>query len=197
MAGGGGGGHRGREGRRPNVLVTGTPGVGKTELCGKLAEAAGMRHVEVGALVRERELHEGWDEEFECHVIDEDKVCDALEPVLAEGGVVVDHHGCDWFPERWFDLVVVLRADNGVLHGRLTARGYSSKKIENNIDCEIMQVILEEASDSYSAHILMVLQSDTVDDRARNLERIQEWLRTGDMGSDAHSGRKRERAAGQ
>ena len=188
------GGHRGRGGRRPNVLVTGTPGVGKTELCEKLAGACGLRHVEVGALVRAEGLHEGWDEEFECHVLDEDGVCDALEPVLAAGGAVVDHHGCDWFPERWFDLVVVLRADNGVLHRRLTDRGYSSKKLENNIDCEIMQVVLEEAMESYAKDIVMVLQSDTADDQASNIERIREWLRTGNMGSGAQSGRKRERA---
>ncbi len=28
------------------------------------------------------------------------QVCDALEDVMAEGGNVVDHHGCDFFPER-------------------------------------------------------------------------------------------------
>ena len=136
----------------------------------------------------------GLDEERKCHVLDEDGVCDALEPMLAAGGAVVDHHGCDWFPERWFDLVVVLRADNGVLHRRLTDRGYSAKKLDNNIDCEIMQVVLEEAMESYAKEIVMVMQSDTADDQASNLERIREWLRTGDMGSGAYSGRKRERA---
>lgn len=28
------------------------------------------------------------------------QVCDALEDVLEEGGCIVDHHGCDLFPER-------------------------------------------------------------------------------------------------
>ena len=27
---------------------------------------------------------------------------------LSEGGTVVDFHSCDFFPERWFDLVLVL-----------------------------------------------------------------------------------------
>ena len=30
------------------------------------------------------------------------------------GGHVVDYHSCDLFPERWFDLVVVLTCDNSV-----------------------------------------------------------------------------------
>ena len=30
---------------------------------------------------------------------------------------------------RWFDLVVVLRTDNDLLHPRLEKRGYSQKKV--------------------------------------------------------------------
>ena len=28
------------------------------------------------------------------------QVCDALEDMMAEGGCLVDYHGCDFFPER-------------------------------------------------------------------------------------------------
>jgi len=45
-----------------------------------------------------------------------------LEDVLKCGGNVVDHHGCDFFPERWFDLVVVLQTENGILYERLHQR---------------------------------------------------------------------------
>jgi broad-specificity NMP kinase len=38
------------------------------------------------------------------------------------GGFVVDYHGCDFFPERFFRLVVVLHADTAVLWDRLAAR---------------------------------------------------------------------------
>ena len=41
---------------------------------------------------------------------------------MEAGGVIVDYHGADFFPERWFDLVVVLRADNSVLYSRLESR---------------------------------------------------------------------------
>ena len=52
-------------------------------------------------------------------------------------------------PCRWFDLVVVLMADNTVLYERLEKRGYEQKKISENVQCEIMQVIAEEARESY------------------------------------------------
>ena len=48
-------------------------------------------------------------------VLDEDMVCDELEDQMTAGGNVVDFHSCDFFPERWFDLVVILRTDNDVL----------------------------------------------------------------------------------
>lgn len=50
------------------------------------------------------------------------QICDELEDVMEEGGVIVDYHGADLFPERWFDLVLVLRSDNSVLYGRLEGR---------------------------------------------------------------------------
>lgn len=50
------------------------------------------------------------------------QVCDELEDMMEGGGNIVDYHGCDFFPERWFDRVVVLQTDNSVLHDRLTSR---------------------------------------------------------------------------
>jgi adenylate kinase len=86
---------------QPNILITGTPGTGKTTTSEMVAQATGLRHINVGDWVKEKELHSGWDEHFQSFILDEDKVCDALEDVMASGGNVVDHHGCDFFPERW------------------------------------------------------------------------------------------------
>jgi len=47
--------------------------------------------------------------------LDEDMVCDELEEQMTSGGNVLDFHSCDFFPERWFDLVVILRTDTDVL----------------------------------------------------------------------------------
>lgn len=60
--------------RAPNILITGTPGTGKTTLASQVAAATGLKHFNIGDLVKAEQLHNGWDEEFECLVIDEDKV---------------------------------------------------------------------------------------------------------------------------
>ena len=58
----------------PNILVTGTPGTGKTKTCELLAEKTGYTHVNIGDLVKSEGLHCGWDDEHSCYIIDEDKV---------------------------------------------------------------------------------------------------------------------------
>ena len=50
------------------------------------------------------------------------QLLDDLEPQLGDGGKVLEFHSVDFFPERWFDLVLVLRTDNDALFDRLTAR---------------------------------------------------------------------------
>ena len=47
---------------------------------------------------------------------------DTLEPMMSSGGNIVDYHGCEFFPERWFDIVFVLRTDNTILYDRLQER---------------------------------------------------------------------------
>ncbi|KAK8952527.1 hypothetical protein KSP39_PZI004839 [Platanthera zijinensis] len=169
---GGGGGNR----TRPNILVTGTPGTGKTTTCSLLADATQLRHVNVGDLVKTKNLHDGWDEEFECHIINEELVCDELEDMMEDGGVIVDYHGCDFFPERWFDRVVVLQTDNPILHDRLTSRGYMGPKLTNNIECEIFQVLLEEAMSSYPEDVVVATRSNCIEDISRNVAMLTEWV---------------------
>ena len=58
---------------------------------------------------------------------DEDKLCDVMEPMMAEGGNVVDFHSCEFFPERWFvsgqHLVsLCLAPPDGAFVDRLLAR---------------------------------------------------------------------------
>jgi broad-specificity NMP kinase len=87
-----------------------------------VAKATGLKPQNVGVLVKNQELHSGHDAKFDAFIIDEDKVVDAMEEDMSAGGNLVDHHGCDFFPERWFDLIVVLRTDNTTLYSRLEKR---------------------------------------------------------------------------
>ncbi|KAI8150261.1 AAA domain-containing protein [Fennellomyces sp. T-0311] len=160
----------------PNILVTGTPGCGKTTTSELIASVTGLQHINVGELVRQKQLHEGYLAEFDTHVLDEDKLLDEMEDLMKEGGKVVDFHTCEIFPERWFDLVIVLRADTQPLYDRMEKRGYNQRKIQENMECEIMQVVLETARESYAEEIVVELPSNTVADMESNVDRVQRWL---------------------
>jgi putative protein kinase ArgK-like GTPase of G3E family len=59
---------------RPNIIITGTPGVGKTTHCEMLASSLGLKHLSINHIVKDRGCHDGWDEEYQSWIVDEDKV---------------------------------------------------------------------------------------------------------------------------
>lgn len=162
--------------RLPNILVTGTPGTGKSTLSAEIAAKTGLNYISVGDFAKENELFCGYDDEYACPVLDEDRLIDELEERVSEGGNVVDYHSCDLFPERWFDVVFVLRTETSFLYDRLQNRGYAGKKLEDNMQCEIFQMILEEARESYKLEIVHELPSNNPEDMENNSEKICAWV---------------------
>ncbi len=126
--------------------------------------------------MKQHECHEGKDTVFDSLVLDEDKLLDIMEPILAERGNIIDYHTCDFFPERWFDLILVLTTNTEILYDRLQARGYSANKVNENMECEIMQVVADSARESYAQEIVHILPSNTIEDMENNLERLSVYL---------------------
>ncbi|KAF2756191.1 P-loop containing nucleoside triphosphate hydrolase protein [Pseudovirgaria hyperparasitica] len=162
--------------KQPNIVITGTPGVGKTTHAELLATNTQLKHISLNDIAKEEDCYDGYDEELQTHILDEDKLLDHIESGLKAGGNIIDYHACELFPEALIDLVVVIRCDSTLLFDRMKARRYPERKIEENMDSEIMQVILEEARESYAEEIVVELQSDCAEDVERNVERIQSWL---------------------
>ncbi|KAH9937564.1 P-loop containing nucleoside triphosphate hydrolase protein [Fomitopsis serialis] len=162
----------------PVIVITGTPGTGKTTHAQLLVEESPvpLKHINVGEWVKEQELYEEYDEDWQSYTVDEDKLLDALEPIASAGGVILDWHTSDIFPERWVDLVVVLRCDHTQLWERLEKRGYPSKKIQENNEAEIMEVVLDEARSSYAPEIVVDLKSESTEDLESNVARIVQWI---------------------
>ena len=55
-------------------------------------------------------------------------------------------------------------------------RRYSLKKITENNEAEIMEVVAQEARDSYEPEIVVELKSESVEDLGSNVARIVEWI---------------------
>ena len=54
-------------------------------------------------------------------------------------------------------------------------RGYNDRKIEENMECEIMQIVLEQARESYNNDIIYELDSNSTDELNSNVDRIEIW----------------------
>ncbi|KAF8413578.1 hypothetical protein HHK36_001569 [Tetracentron sinense] len=54
-----------------------------------------LRHINVGEPVKQKNLHDDWDDEFDCLIIDKDLVCDELEDMMEEGGNIILLHGSE------------------------------------------------------------------------------------------------------
>ena len=61
--------------KEPNIIITGTPGVGKTSHCELLAQNTALKHMSINQVVKERNCYEEWDEVYQSYIVDEDKVC--------------------------------------------------------------------------------------------------------------------------
>ena len=57
-----------------------------------------------------------------------------------------------------------------------SSRGYSEKKLTENVECEIFQTILEEARESYRKEIIHELESNTPDEMETNVDQIEQWM---------------------
>ena len=64
-----------------------------------------------------------------------------------------------------------------MLYSRLEKRNYPTRKIQENVQCEIFQTILDEAHDSYKHEIVFELNSNTPEEMDDNLTQIRDWIK--------------------
>jgi adenylate kinase len=133
---------------RKVVLVTGTPGVGKTTVSQKLAFKLEAVYVGVTELVKKQNLITSVDKERKTLIADTEKVSKHLQEFLAktEGIIIIEgHYAVDVVPKKDVNTVIVLRRDPRELKAALEKRGYDEKKLWENLAAEILDVCLWDA----------------------------------------------------
>jgi adenylate kinase len=144
------------------VIITGTPGTGKTTLS-KLLSKEGYSFIEVGKLVKEERLYDYFDEETDSYVVNDDllnaRLIELIEENSSSKPIILDGHVVE-LPPSYVALCIVLRTSIGLLRQRLIDRSYNASKIEENIEAEIMEVILTDMFNLYGPEIVSTVRSD-------------------------------------
>ena len=100
--------------------------------------------LDIGALVKREKLYTRFDRSRGTFVIDEKRVKRRLERI-SEDTIIATHSVGQMIPPAWVRLAIVLRLDPTVLFRRLRARGFSPRKVWENVESELVDVCLTEA----------------------------------------------------
>src|SRR6267143_1025358 len=161
------------------IIVTGTPGVGKTVLAKLLAKKIGFTFLSLGDLVRKERLHKGFDRKARSYIIDERSVRRELQRYFEdhrEKGIVFETHSVNSIlPKTRGMIAIVLRLDPVILAKRLHARNWPRLKIWENVESEMIDVSLYDSLKVVGK--TRVLEIDTTGKRPEALVReIQKVL---------------------
>lgn len=122
------------------VALTGTPGTGKTTIA-ELLRKKGYNVTDLNFLAKEKECIIGYDKERDTKIVDLKK----LEKFIEDDNILEGHFA----HEFEVNTVIVLRTHPDILKTRLEKKGFSIKKVNENLEAEAMGIITEEAIEKY------------------------------------------------
>ena len=136
------------------IVITGTPGTGKTTLSKKLAKRLNFYYVDINKIISRYSLSESYDKKRKTKIVDINK----LNRILIEEikriklfkkykGTIIDSHLSHYLPRRYVNLCIVTKCDIKELNKRLKKKRFHKSKIKENLQAEIFDICLNEAKE--------------------------------------------------
>lgn len=131
------------------IAVTGTPGTGKTYIARRLSLLLDYTYLNGSRLVKTANLIEFIDKKRRTSVVDPSKFSRAVLKVSHNSPkpLIVDSHLSHFLPSKSVALCIVLSCNLKTLEKRLIKKGFNKPKIRENLDAEIFDTILTEATE--------------------------------------------------
>lgn len=143
------------------ILITGTPGVGKTSV-GLFLKTRGFTVLNLNDFIINNGLYFGFDYSRDSVIIDEIKLQEFLLSELTNYPkiIFIEGHTSELVPNDFVELIFVIRCNPGILRERLkVSRDYSNDKIEENIQVEIMEECLLSVKRAFPSKLIYEIDS--------------------------------------
>ena len=180
------------------VVVTGTPGTGKTTISKLLTSHLHANYLSLNERIIARKLYSKIDRDRRTRIVDLHRSQEYLENQLkkAQPVTLIDTHVIEAIPRKYVKKVIVLRCHPKILQARLHRKGWSHAKIRENVLAEVLDACY--ASAVYYCGKERVVQVNTSRSSAQScankIERILRNEATGDVKVDWLSKTERDRS---
>jgi len=126
------------------LIVSGTPGTGKTTVSQNLLKNFEAKVISLNELAISENLIINYDTERETSVINEKNLVRHIIKLIEHYDkqdlefLIIESHFSDIVPGQYIDYVIILRCDPDELYLRLKKRDYKKEKIRENVQSEIL-----------------------------------------------------------
>ncbi len=124
------------------IIITGTPGTGKSTIASLLSKKTGIELISITGIIHKK-MHLG-----PRHEVDIKKLAKHLRFLRQKKDFVVEGHlACEM--KLPVDQVIVLRTEPKILRKRMEKRGYGKLKIEENLMAEMLDYCSQRVQKEY------------------------------------------------
>ncbi len=123
------------------ILITGSPGTGKTQISKELANIAQLLYIDVKGIINNHK--EAIDRVEDGELVINEKLKKILSKELPKD-CIFETHLIEYCPKP--DVLIILRTKPSALKKRLMLRKYSSQKIRDNLEVEILDYFAQSVN---------------------------------------------------
>jgi len=150
--------------RKRAIVITGTPGTGKSSVAELVASRIGARLLSLNIVAAESGALYAKDLARDSTLIRTGVVRKAINKILdeEERDVVVEGHFGELVPKAHVKMAIVLRSNPFMLRERLRKRGYSAEKVNENVEAELLDACLIAAVETFGEDIVREVDTTTL-----------------------------------
>ncbi|MEM7819213.1 MAG: adenylate kinase family protein [Candidatus Aenigmatarchaeota archaeon] len=145
------------------ISISGTPGVGKTEVAKQLARLLGANLISINKLIKKGKVPYKLDKKRKTKIIDIKILQKVINKEIKKGKInIIEGHLSHLLKS---DKIIILRANPQILEKRMKKKKWSKNKIEENIKAEILDMITIETLEKHNKN--KIIEIDTTNKKPK------------------------------